>query len=217
MLLEKGTKLVMIGDSITDCGRRMPIGEGSNNAEGFGYVAFVNALMKSGKHLENNNRIINMGVSGDRVRELKDRWDRDVIDLKPDYLSIMIGINDIWRQFEHPLRIEEHVYVDEFRETLEELIVKIKPTLKKLILMAPFLVEGNNEDKMKKEVVKYGQVMKELSEKYDAIFVDTQKAIDELLEHNYSATFALDRVHPTATGHMAIAKAFLKAIGFTWE
>lgn len=216
MLLEKGSKLVMIGDSITDCGRKMPIGEGSNNAEGFGYVAFVSALLKS-TYPENNNRIINMGVGGDRVRELKARWDRDVLDLNPDYLSIMIGINDIWRQFEHPLRIEEHVYIDEFRETLEELIIKTKPNLKKLILMTPFFVEGSNEDKMKIETIKYGQVIKELAEKHDAIFVDSQKAIDELLEYNYSGSIAVDRVHPTSTGHMAVAKAFLKAIGFKFS
>lgn len=216
MILEKGTKLVMIGDSITDCGRKRPIGEGSNNAEGFGYVAFVSALLKS-TYNENNNRIINMGVGGDRVRELKDRWDTDVLALKPDYLSIMIGINDIWRQFEHPLKVEDHVYVDEFRETLEELIMKVHPNLKKLILITPFFIEGNNQDKMKIEVIKYGQVIKELALKYDAIFVDSQKAIDELLEKNYSATFALDRVHPTAVGHMAIAKAFLKSIGFEFS
>lgn len=213
MLLEKGTKLVMIGDSITDCGRKQPVGEGSNNAEGFGYVAFVAALLKS-TYIDNDNRVINMGVGGDRVRELKARWDRDVLALNADYLSIMIGINDVWRQFEHPLRVEEHVYIDEFRETLEELIIKSKTGLKKLILMTPFFIEGNNEDKMKIETVKYGQVIKELAEKHDAIFVDTQKAIDELLEYNYSGTIAIDRVHPTATGHMAVAKAFLKAIGF---
>ncbi|MDV4150710.1 SGNH/GDSL hydrolase family protein [Clostridium sp. AL.422] len=216
MLLEKNTKLVMIGDSITDCGRRQPIGEGSNGAEGFGYVCFVSALLKSFYNY-NNNRVINMGASGDRVRELKERWDRDVLELNPDYLSIMIGINDIWRQFEHPLRVEDHVYIDEYRNTLEELIQKTLPSLKKLILITPFFIESNKDDLMRIETEKYGQVVKELAKKYDAIFVDTQRAFDELLENNYSATFALDRVHPNATGHMAIARAFLDAIGFEWK
>ena len=215
MLLERNTKLVMIGDSITDCGRKLPIGEGSTGAEGFGYVCFVSALLKN-FYKDNDNRVINMGISGDRVRELKDRWDRDVLELKPDYLSIMIGINDIWRQFEHPLRVEDHVYIDEYRNTLEELIEKTLPSLKKLILITPFFIESNKNDLMRIEVDKYGQVVKELANKYDAIFVDTQKAFDELLENNYSAVFALDRVHPNPTGHMAIARAFLNAIDFNW-
>ena len=216
MILEKNTKLVMIGDSITDCGRKIPVGEGSNGAEGFGYVCFVSSLLKN-FYNDNDNRVINMGVSGDRVRELKARWDRDVLELKPDYLSIMVGINDIWRQFEHPLRVEEHVYIDEYRSTLEELIKKTLPSLKKLILITPFFIESNKSDVMRIEVEKYGQVIEELANKYNAIFVDTQKAFDELLENNYSAAFALDRVHPNATGHMAIARVFLEAIGFVWK
>ena len=215
MVLERNTKLVMIGDSITDCGRKLPIGEGSNGAEGFGYVCFVSALLKN-FYKDNNNRVINMGISGDRVRDLKDRWDRDALELKPDYLSIMIGINDIWRQFEHPLRVEEHVYIEEYRSTLEKLIEKTLPSLKKLILMTPFFIESNKNDLMRIEVDKYGKVVKELADKYNAIFVDTQKAFDEFLENNYSATFALDRVHPNATGHMAIARSFLDAIDFNW-
>lgn len=216
MKLEKNTKLVMIGDSITDCGRLKPVGEGNNGAEGFGYVCFVSSLIKS-IYPENNNRIVNMGVGGDRIRELKDRWERDVLELNPDYLSIMIGINDIWRQMEKPLMIEEHVYIEEYRDTLEELIQKANPKLKKLILMTPFFIENSEEDAMKIKVVKYGVVVKELAEKYNAIFIDTQKTIDKLLENNYSAVYALDRVHPTAAGHMAIANAFLDAIDFEWK
>jgi len=215
MLLEKGSRLMMIGDSITDCGRKMPIGEG-HGAEGFGYVAFVSALIKS-VYPENGYRVVNMGTSGDKVRELKARWQNDVIDLSPNYLSIMVGINDIWRQFEHPFNTAEHVYIDEYRETLEELIIMAMPNIKKIILISPFFVESNENDPMKIETKKYAQVMAELAEKHDAIFVDTQKVFDDLLKTAHSSAYALDRVHPNGIGHMAIAKAFLDAIGFEWK
>ncbi len=216
MIFEKNSKLIFIGDSITDCRRKQPVGEGGAEALGFGYASFAAALINC-TYPENNYRIVNMGVDGNRVIELKERWKRDVLDLQPDYLSIMIGVNDIWRQFHHPQMKELHVYIDEYKRTLEELIEKALPGLKGLILMTPFFIEKNENDPMRIEVIKYGKVVKELSEKYGAVFVNTQEGIDKLIEVNYSAHYALDRVHPTETGHMAVAKAFLKAIGYSFS
>ena len=97
--LQKGEKLVMIGDSITDVGRARPIGEGrADDALGRGYVMMVDALLGA-VYPERLIRVINMGVSGNTTRDLKARWQTDVLDLKPDWLSIMIGANDVWRQY----------------------------------------------------------------------------------------------------------------------
>ncbi|MGO4272601.1 GDSL-type esterase/lipase family protein, partial [Paenibacillus sp. TAF58] len=90
MRLEKGTKLVMIGDSITDAGRERPIGEGSFAGIGNGYVALVEALLHS-FYPELGIRVVNMGISGNTVLDLKARWETDVLELKPDWLSIMVG------------------------------------------------------------------------------------------------------------------------------
>jgi lysophospholipase L1-like esterase len=162
-------------------------------------------------------RVINRGTSGNTVRDLKARWRADVLDLKPEWLSIMIGINDVWRQFDQPLMKETHVYKDEYERTLRELVDQAKPQLKGLVLMTPFYLEPNRSDAMRATMDSYGQVVKEIAREYDAIFVDTQAAFDHILTYIYPATLGWDRVHPNLVGHMTIARAFLKAVEFQWE
>lgn len=98
MLVQPNSKLVMIGDSVTDCGRMHPIGEGPHPALGYGYVSFVDHLLLAA-YPGHPIRIMNMGISGNTIRDLKGRWRRDVLNLAPDWLSICIGINDVWRRF----------------------------------------------------------------------------------------------------------------------
>src|SRR4029453_7463195 len=127
---EAKTKLVMIGDSITDVGRARPIGEGrADDALGRGYVMMVDALLGAG-YPERMIRVINMGVSGNTTRDLKARWQTDVLDLKPDWLSIMIGANDVWRQYDSPKQTERHVLIDEYEKNLVELVSSTKPLYK---------------------------------------------------------------------------------------
>lgn len=216
MRLQQGDKLVMIGDSITDCGRARPVGEGMGEAFGKGYVAEVNALIQT-VYADLNVRIVNMGTSGNQVRHLKERWETDVIELQPNWLSIMIGINDVWRQYDHPQMPEKHVLIEEYEATLEELIQKTLPQLKGLVLMTPFFLELNESDPMRHTMDQYGEIVRRLAHKYDAIFVDTQEALNRVLAHRYNAALAWDRVHPSLTGHMTIARAFLKGIGFDWN
>lgn len=216
MKLEKNDKLVMIGDSITDSGRKQPIGEGLFEAIGKGYVAQVDALIQS-VYSERMIRVINMGTSGHTVRDLKERWQRDVIDLKPDWLSIMIGINDVWRQYDQPLMKESHVYIDEYENTLSELVSKTRPALKGLVLMTPFYMEPNRNDAMRATMDQYSLVVKKIAEANSAVFVDTQAAFDRVLEHIYPAALGWDRVHPNMIGHMTIARAFLDAVDFLWQ
>ena len=112
----------MIGDSITDVGRARPIGEGrADDALGRGYVMMVDALLGA-VYPERLIRVINMGVSGNTTRDLKARWQKDVLDLKPDWLSIMIGANDVWRQYDSPKQTEGHVLIDEYERNLSELV-----------------------------------------------------------------------------------------------
>ncbi len=216
MYLEKGVKLVMTGDSITDCGRQRPVGEGLFGAHGNGYVNFAAALLGSA-YPDRWIRVVNMGVSGDTVRELKARWKTDVLDLKPDWLSVMIGINDVWRQFDSPHMRERHVSLEEYRTTLEDLIEAVKPQLKGLILMTPYVIEPSSKDPMRAMMDLYGREVKKLSEKYGAVFVDIQAAFDQVLKHYHPTFLAWDRIHPNAIGHMVIARAFLNAIGFEWD
>ncbi|MBO9607157.1 MAG: SGNH/GDSL hydrolase family protein [Paenibacillaceae bacterium] len=215
MKLQKHDKLVMIGDSITDCGRARPIGEGLNDAIGKGYVAQVDALLGA-VYPEFAVRVVNVGTSGNTVRDLKQRWSTDVIDLKPDWLSIMIGINDVWRQYDLPRQSEKHVLIEEYEATLDELVRSAKPLLKGLVLMTPFYIEPNANDAMRATMDRYGQAVKQVAAAHGAIFVDTQAAMNRVLEHLYPASLAWDRVHPNQIGHMVLARAFLDSVGFAW-
>ncbi|HZG56784.1 SGNH/GDSL hydrolase family protein [Paenibacillus sp.] len=215
MLLKQGQTLVMIGDSITDCERKRPYGEGLFGGTGKGYAAAVDALVHT-RYPELRARIVNMGTSGNTVRDLKARWETDVLELKPDWVSIMIGINDVWRQFDQPTIPSSHVYIDEYESTLDELVARTKPAVQGIVLMTPFYIEPNRDDAMRQAMDRYGAVVKRLAEKHEARFVDTQAAFDALTAHIYPATLAWDRVHPNMTGHMALARAFLDAIEFEW-
>ena len=216
MRIQKGSKLLFMGDSITDAGRARPVGEGLFDPMGKGYVNVVTGLLGACSP-ELNIRVVNMGASGDTVRRLKTRWQTDVTDLKPDWLVIMIGVNDVWRQFDMPFIPEEHVYIDEYEKTLMELAVDgQKLTQGNLVLMAPHYLEPNREDPMRAAMDKYGAIVREIAQKCDAIFVDTQAEFDNVLKHCHPNALAWDRVHPNITGHTIIAKAFLDAVGFEW-
>jgi len=216
MLIEKGSKLVMIGDSITDTDRARPIGEGLFDGTGKTYVGMVNSMLGA-TYPERKIRVVNMGISGNTVRDLKARWQTDVIDLKPDWLSILIGINDVWRQFDSPTMTEQHVYIDEYARTLSELVVSTKPLLEGLVLMTPYYIEPNRNDAMRATMDKYGEVVKDIAKKNNAIFVDLQAAFDEILKHYHPNAIAWDRVHPNLIGHMVITRAFLNAVEYSWN
>ena len=216
MLIGKGEKLVMIGDSVTDCGRAQPVAEGLFDPLGRGYVTFVDALIAA-CYPERGIRVVNVGSSGNTVRDLQARWTRDVLDLKPDWLSICIGVNDVWRQFDIPRQTEKHVLPEEYAATLEALVATTRPRLKGLVLMTPFYIEPNRSDAMRKRMDEYGAIVRRLAKAHDALLVDVQAAFDPLLAHVHSAAIAWDRVHPNQTGHMAIARAFLNAVGFSWR
>ncbi len=214
MLLEPNSKLVMIGDSITDAGRAQPVGEGLFDALGRGYVSQIDALL--GAVYPVGIRVVNMGTGGHTVRDLARRWQTDVLDLKPDWLSVMIGTNDVWRQFDSPRQPETHVLPDEYAQTLDALISRTLPLVPNIVLMTPFYLEPNPADPMRRRMDEYGAIVKRTAEKHSTLFVDTQAAFDRVLTAYYPATIAWDRVHPSQTGHMVIARAFLEAVEFQW-
>lgn len=216
MILEKDQKLLFIGDSITDCERVKPEGEGLFGALGKGYVSFVDGLLQS-VYPELGIRVINKGISGNTVRDLKKRWQEDVLDQKPDWLSIMIGTNDVWRQYDTPFIKEGHVYLDEYEETLRKLIKETKPVVSGIVLMTPFYLESNEHDAMRRTMDQYGAVVRRIAEETNCSFVDTQASFNVVLEQLYPATLAWDRVHPSVAGHMVLARAFLKKIEFDWN
>ena len=216
MIIQPHSKLLMIGSSVTDSERAHPIGEGRPGSLGKGYVSFVDGLLWA-RYPAHRIRVVNMGANANNVRHLKERWQTDVLDLKPDWVSIASGINDAFYEFYRPHIPETHVPLAEYRQTLEKLVQLTKPTLKGLILMTPFFVEPNKAEPVRAKVDVYGAAVKQIAEKYQAIFVDTQAAFDAVLTHMHPVALALDRIHPTHVGHMILARAFLQALGYEWE
>ncbi len=214
--IQPNSKLVMIGDSITDCERAQPVGEGLFGALGKGYVGLVDGLLQA-TIPQQRVRVVNMGTSGNTVRDLAARWPTDVLEQQPDWLSIMIGINDVWRQFDSPLQTEIHVPLDEYGETLAKLVATTRPRLQGLVLMTPYFIEPNRADPMRLQMDRYGAVVREIADANQAIFVDTQAAFDRVLRQLHPMTLAWDRVHPTIVGHMLLARAFLNAVGYEWQ
>ena len=215
MKIQPGSTLLMIGDSITDCGRLRPGADPNGDPLGSGYVSLINACLQASAPLA-HIRVINMGVGGNTVRDLSARWASDVIALKPDWLSIMIGINDVWRQFDSVLQIEAQIGPEEFTRTLEALIQKTLPQLKGLVLMTPYFIEPDQTDPMRMRMDEYGAEVRKIAVRCSAIFVDTQAVFDNLLANIHPTALAEDRVHPNLIGHMLLALAFLKAVDHTW-
>jgi lysophospholipase L1-like esterase len=214
MKIQAGSKLLFIGDSITDAGRAES-GETTpwtpQVGLGHGYVNLVNAMITA-ERPELDIRILNKGISGNTVLDLKSRWDEDVLAHQPDWLSVMIGINDVWRQFDTPLRTEAHVGAQLYEETLRALLKKTRPSLSGLVLMTPYVIDSNTQDAMRQRMDEYGRIVKQLAQELDAIFVDTQFAIDAVLRSIHPTSLAWDRIHPGAVGHMILARAFMSAV-----
>ncbi|PQP90565.1 SGNH/GDSL hydrolase family protein [Paenibacillus sp. AR247] len=187
MKMDKGQRLVMIGDSITDCERKFPYGEGLFQGVGKGYVSLVDTLLQTA-YPELNLRVTNMGIGGNTVRDLKERWQTDVLDL-----------------------------LEEYEHTLTELAEQVRPRLKGLVIMTPFYIERSAEDGMRRRMDEYGRAAHRVAERVGALFVDTQAVFEPMLGYVHPTAIASDRVHPSLTGHMLIARAFLQAIGFDWK
>ncbi len=216
MLIAPRSKLHFIGDSVTDCGRARPVGEMSHDGLGNGFVNMVSALLNA-TYPERLVRVVNTGQSGNTVLNLKARWQTDVVDLNPDWLTVMIGVNDVWRQFDRPLFPEQAVQPDVFEQTLESLVVATKPQVKGLVLMTPYFMEPLVADPMRARMDQYGQIVLALAKKHAVIGVDTQAAFDRVLKPRHSSYYSWDRIHPNQPGHMVLARAFLDAVGFVWS
>lgn len=211
MLLTKGDTLLMNGDSVTDCGRARPYGEGLPGALGDGYVNLTNAYLGA-LHPETPVRVVNMGVSGNTSRDLLARWQADTLDLKPDWVTFMIGINDIWRQFDMPMIQKEHVYEDEYAANVERILDMTLPHVKGLVVMTPFFSEPRTDDAMRALCDRYAARAAQIARRSGALVCDTQAAMDKVLAHTPSAYIGWDRVHPSTVGHMVLARAVLATL-----
>ena len=203
-------RILFQGDSITDC-HRCKDEAAVDLRLGMGYVLLCQAELtceEPGRY-----EIFNRGISGDRTTDLYARIKRDIINLKPDVLSILVGVNDVWHEFGDQNGVDAEKSFKIYSMLIEE--VKKELPLVKIIILEPFALKGKgNEaywDEFKIEVAKRGEVAKKIAEKYNLTFVPLQEKFDEAEKRGDSTCWLTDGVHPTAAGHMIIKKEWMKA------
>ncbi len=216
MIFENGDRIVFAGDSVTDMNSEKPVGDGLFDRLGFGYVRIVENLLTA-IYPEVSLRITNSGVSGNTSRDLLARFDRDVVDLNPDWVSICIGINDVWRQFDSPAFYDQQVQPDEYEKNVEEMIIRIKDKVKGVFILSPYIMEPNREDMMRARIDEYVEICRRLAEKYGCVFVDFQKMYEDYFSIRHSSCIAWDRIHPNQMGSTLMAREFLKHCGFDYN
>ena len=216
MIIQPHSKFVLAGDSVTDMGRTQPIGQGLFNPHGTGYPNVIQGLLTS-VYPDFFINVVNMGYSGNTSRDLLNRLERDILSLKPDYLSVMIGANDVWRQFDTPQIPENSVLPEEYRENLIKIVRLSKTVTSKIILMTPVYWESSLTDAMSARMREYGQIVREVSAQEKVLFCDVQSRVDRVLKHCNANYITWDRVHPNIPGANVIAHALLDTLEFDWN
>lgn len=216
MIFENMDRIVFAGDSVTDMDSVKPVGEGLFDKLGKGYVRIIDNMLAA-VYPEIKIRVTNSGVSGNTSRDLLERFERDVVDLKPDWVSICIGINDVWRQFDTPAMADAQVFPDEYESNVEQMITSVKGSVKGIFILSPYYMEPNREDAMRARMDEYVAICKKLAEKHGCIFVDFQQLYEDYCKVRHSTFIAWDRVHPNTVGATLMARAFLEQCGFDYN
>ncbi len=213
MIFQNGERIVFTGDSVTDMDRARPVGEGLFDNLGRSYVRVVENLLMT-CYPELKLRISNTGCSGNTSRDLLHRFGTDVLDLQPDWVSICIGINDVWRQFDSPAMPDQHVLPEEYRANLEKMLTSLQGRVKGVFLLTPYYIEPSTADPMRARMDEYVAICRELAEQYGCVFVDFQGTFEKYCRHHHSSFVAWDRVHPNQIGATILAREFLRHCGF---
>lgn len=207
--LQPAQTILFIGDSITDTDRNNP----AYSPFGFGYVHFVaNTLLA--KNSDYNLSIINMGIAGNSVRELEQRWEKDCLEHKPDILSVLIGVNDLMRRHRGPEKLPLAVYPDEYESTYRRLIRNAREQCNcQLVLMEPFLLCSDRENPIYHELQRYIKAVHGIAGQFGAVVVPLQKQIDKMLEKVPAENCSDDSIHPYVWIHNWIAMKWLRETG----
>lgn len=195
------------GDSITDCGRD----KSDLNSLGNGYAMLAARLLE--EKYPGQFRFVNRGISGDRSVDLYERRQADIFDVKPDYMSILIGVNDVW----HGLTYDRGVDVDTYLQVYDSLLTEVKEKLPhtKVMLMEPFVNEGTATQKQmeafEEGVAMRSEAVQMLCARHDLPFLSLQFDLYDLEEQHPAGHWTLDGVHPTLNFHEYIAQKWVKA------
>lgn len=193
------------GDSITDSGRSYK----DNENLGTGYVMIAVAWI-SAVQPDKNLRFLNRGISGNRIRELKNRWQKDCLDLKPHIVSILIGVNDALsnRFWKKPTPIEN--FENDYRSILEQTRDVLGA---QTILLEPFVLHVTKENLKLREILNPKiEVVRNLSKEFNTLLIPLDRIFTEATEKRNSSYWSQDGIHPTLAGHALIAKHWLEKV-----
>jgi lysophospholipase L1-like esterase len=210
--LAKDNVILFQGDSITDAGRTKE-DNGYNSARplGTGYAMLAAAQLLE-KFAPLNLKIYNKGISGNKVYQLAERWDKDCLELKPDILSILIGVNDFW----HKLNGNYSGTVDIYRNDYIALLERTKKALPnvKLVICEPFAVKGVKavDEKWFPDFYGYQKAAREIADKFGAIFIPFQKVYDEAQNQAPGLYWTGDGVHASLAGAALMSLAWMEAV-----
>jgi len=209
----EGDVILFQGDSITDWGRDHNTTEfNTTSALGSGY-ALITASQLLLNHADKNLKIYNKGISGNKVYQLAERWDADCLALKPNVLSIHIGVNDFW----HTLTSGYTGTIDTYIADYKKLLDRTKAALPdiKLVVCEPFAEKGVKavDDKWYPTFDLFRKAAKDIAGQYDAVFVPFQSAFDKAEKIAPATYWNRDGVHPSVAGEALMAQTWLKAVG----
>jgi len=201
------------GDSITDAGRSRE----RDDMRGRGYATMVSGEI--GFRYPEQYECINRGISGNRIVDVYARMKCDIVNLKPDYMSLLIGVNDVWHEFaSNP----NGVATDKFEKIYSMLIEEIKEALPniKIIILEPFVLKGSamtERDEgddlytaFRADVLEKAAAAKRVAEKFSLPFIELQSKFDALYNPENPSYWLIDGVHPNAAGHALITHEWLK-------
>ncbi|MDR1688656.1 MAG: SGNH/GDSL hydrolase family protein [Clostridiales bacterium] len=208
-MINDNAVILFQGDSITDCGRDRNLYKGL----GSGYPFFLSSAIGY-KYPDKAYTCLNRGVSGNRVVDLYARIKEDIINLKPDMLSILMGVNDVWHEFSWNQGVERKKFERIYRMILDEVLEEIPHLV--VILMEPYVLKAgevaNEWDKWNNEMAFRREIVKNISDDYKTVFVPVQEELNKLCETNSPQVWAADGIHPTDAGHMAIAHMWSRCV-----
>ena len=210
--LMKGDVILFQGDSITDAGREKEQ-QLANSPRSFGTgYAFLAASSILNEYASKELTIYNRGISGNKVYQLADRWQKDCLDLHPNVLSILIGVNDFW----HKLNGQYDGTIEKYETDLRLLLFLTKKILPevKLVIGEPFVVLDGSavDEKWFPDFDAYRLAAQKLAIEFEAVFVPFQTVFDEAQKYAPGRYWAGDGVHPSMAGAALMAEAWLKAV-----
>lgn len=208
--LTNNAVILFQGDSITDAGRSKTESKPNHpGALGSGY-AFLASASLLGSHPEKSLQIYNRGISGNKVYQLADRWERDTIAIQPNVLSILIGVNDFWHMMNGSYKGTVETYRNDYRKLLT--LTKEKLPNVQLIIGEPFALKGTS---VKPDWFplfhEYRGVAREIANEFDATFIPYQQIFDKALELAPVSYWVPDGVHPSIAGAELMAGAITQA------